>query len=157
MNYSKRDVVIGFIIIILIVVGAFYYRKTLRDKKISNTLPTPISISFKKELENKFKFDIPDNTNSIELKDVSDGNGRGIATDTEVLADIEDPATNYFYQAWLQKGDSIVSLGKLEIAKGGWLLEYNRSKLNDAEKIVISLEKIFDNKLEKRVLEGSFK
>ena len=163
MNYSKRDVAIGFIIIILVVVGAFYYKKVKTNKLNLIQTPAPVSIVFQEDIENSFKFDIPDDTNTFELKDVSGGlpageagNGRGIATDKEILADIEDPSDNYFYQGWLQKNDELISLGKLQIAKGGWLLEYDKSKLSDAEKIIISLERVFDNKIEKKILEGSF-
>lgn len=161
MNYSKKDIIIGFIIIAVVVSGAFLYRK-LKNPKIS-LAPTPASISFQKDLEDSFKYDIPDDVGSIELKDVSGdppageaGNGRGIATKNEVLADIEDPATGYFYQAWTEENGNFVSLGKLQMVKGGWLLDYSNLKLDNAEKIVISLEKDYDAKMEKRILEGSF-
>lgn len=161
MNYSKRDIIIGFVIIGLVILGAFLYKK-IRAPKITVT-PKPVSIEFQKDIEDNFKFTIPANTSSIELKDVSGslpagqaGNGRGLATDKEILADIEDPTTGYFYEGWLEKGDQLVSLGKLQIAKGGWLLEYNKSKLNGATKIIVSLEKVNDNKIETRILEGSF-
>ncbi len=154
MNYSKRDVIIGFIIIALIILGAFLYKRSKSPQ--TNLISTPTPITFQQDIEESFKYNIPDDVISIELKDISAGNGRGIATDKEILADIEDPSINYFYQAWLQKGDNLVSLGKLQVAKGGWLLEYDKSALNAAEKIIISLENKLDNKIEKRILEGSF-
>jgi len=154
MNYSKKDVLIGFIIIAIIIGGALYYKKLRNPKTLS--LPTPTPITFQKDIEESFKYDIPDNIGSIELKDVSGGNGRGIATAKEVLADIDDPMSNYFYQGWLEKEGNLISLGKLEVVKGGWLLEYNKSKLEDADKIIISLERVLDNKIEKRILEGTF-
>ena len=87
---------------------------------------------------------------------MSSGNGRGIATNKEILVDIEDPATGYFYEGWLEKSGNLISLGKLQIAKGGWLLEYDGSKYPEYKKIIISLERVLDNKIEKRILEGSF-
>ncbi len=161
MNYSKRDVITGFIIIVLIILGIFYFTK-IKDKKITNPFakatPTssPVQISFKKELENNFKYTIPEDRNSIELKDVNGGNSRGIATEKEILIDVDDPQTGYFYQGWLVKDDKVVSLGKLQTAKGGWLLEYDKSKNADYPKIVISLEKTLDSKIETKILEGSF-
>lgn len=161
MNYSKRDVITGFIIIVLIILGIFYFTK-IKDKKITNPFakatPTssPVQISFKKELENSFKYTIPEDRNSIELKDVNGGNSRGIATEKEILIDVDDPQTGYFYQGWLVKDDKVVSLGKLQTVKGGWLLEYDKSKNADYSKIVISLEKTLDNKIETKILEGSF-
>lgn len=154
MNYSKRDVIIGFTIIALIIIGAFLYKRS-KSPQI-NLISTPTPITFQKDIEESFKYDIPDNINSIELKDVSGGNGRGIATDKEVLADIDDPISNNFYQGWLEKEGNFISLGKLKIVKGGWLLEYNKSKLQDASKIIISLESVFDNTVEKKILEGTF-
>lgn len=148
------NVVIGFVIIILIVAGAFYYRKTLRDKKVS--APTPVSIEFKKDFADSFKIDIPSDVNTIELKDVSGGDSRGIATNREILIDANDPEKGFYYEAWLESSDKLVSLGKLQIAKGGWILSYDNSKNLDSTKVVISLEKINDNKIEKRILEGSF-
>jgi hypothetical protein len=154
MNYSKKDIIIGFIIIAVVVSGAFLYRK-LKNPKIS-LAPTPASISFQKDLEDSFKYDIPEDRSTIELKDVSGGNGRGVATDKEILADIDDPIRGYFYQAWTEENGNFVSLGKLQMVKGGWLLDYSNLKLDNAGKIVISLEKDYDAKMEKRILEGSF-
>ena len=134
MNYSKRDVVIGFVIIILIVLGAFYYKKINNPFKKISSSPTPVSIYFKDEFENSFKYDIPEDRNSIELKDVTGGNGRGIATKNEILADIEDPAANYFYQAWLENDGKLVLLGKLQAVKGGWLIEYNKPEYFEYQK-----------------------
>lgn len=154
MNYSKRDVVIGFVIIILIVAGAFYYKKVRTPKPV--TTPTPVSIEFKKDFADSFKIDIPSDVNTIELKDVSGGDSRGIATNREILIDANDPEKGFYYEAWLESSDKLVSLGKLQIAKGGWMLSYDNSKNLDSTKVVISLEKINDNKIEKRILEGSF-
>lgn len=154
MNFNKKDVVIGFIIIAVAIGGAFLYRRLKNPN--TNVVSSPTSISFQKDLEDSFKYDIPDDVGSIELKDVSGENGRGIATKNEVLADIEDPATGYFYQAWTEENGNFVSLGKLQMVKGGWLLDYSNLKLDNAEKIVISLEKDYDAKMEKRILEGSF-
>lgn len=154
MNSSKKDIVTGLIIVLVILGGYLLYKKIKTPKILP--APAPQQISFKDELENNFKFDIPDDVNTIELKTVSGNNGRGIATSTEVLADIEDPAPGYFYQGWLENGGKLVSLGKLRIAKGGWLLEYDGSKYPEYKKIIISLEKNFDKSLEKPILEGSF-
>lgn len=156
MNYNKKDVVIGFVIIALIIVASLIYRKINNPNlKVKDSIsPTPIS--FQKEIENKFNIVIPENTNSIELVDISGGNGRGIATKSEILADIDDPASGYFYEGWLSKDNNFVSLGKLQVAKGGWLLEYNGSNYTDYNNVIVSLEKVFDNKIETKILEGSF-
>lgn len=156
MNYSRRDILIGFAVIALIIIGVIAYRQN--KAKNANPSPTPAPITFENELEDSFKYDIPDDANSIELKDVSGGNGRGIATEREILADIEDPAPGYYYEAWLQDSNNgnLVSLGRLRVAKGGWLLEYDKSQYGDRNNIVISLERTNDSSIEKRVLEGTF-
>lgn len=154
MNFSKKDVIIGFIIIAAVIFGAYYY-KNFKNPKL-DTSNTPVEISFKEELENSFKYDIPEDSNSIELKDVTGGNARGIATENEILVDADDPIVGYYYEGWLQKGDSLVSLGRLQMGKGGWLLEYSKVQYGDFKDIIISLEKTNDSKIEKRILEGSF-
>lgn len=154
MNSSKKDIVTGLIIVLVILGGYLLYKKIKTPKSLST--PVPQQINFKDELENSFKFDIPDDVNTIELKDVSGGNARGIATTYEILVDIEDPASGYFYQGWLENNGKLISLGKLRVAKGGWLLEYDSAKYPEYKKIIISLEKVFDSLIEKRILEGLF-
>lgn len=154
MNFPKRDVITGLLIVIIIVAGVFFYKKLKTPKPLATN--TPVSISFKKELESQFKYQIPEGVESIELKDVRGGTGRAIATKGEILADIEDPTTGAFYQGWLEKDGSLVSLGKMQMAKGGWLLEYDSSKFPEYKKVVVSLEKTYDSKMEEKVLEGSF-
>src|SRR3989339_322964 len=153
MNYSRKDILVGLVIVVVVVLGVLLFKK-LKTPKVLST-PIPQEVSFKNDLENSFKFDIPDNVKTVELKDVSGGNGRAIATQTEILVDIEDPAVGYFYQGWLENGGSLISLGKLRIAKGGWLLEYDGSKYPEYKKVIVSLEKVFDSNLEKRILEGT--
>lgn len=161
MNYSKKDVVTGFVIIFIIIAGVYFY-KYLNNKEAPVSVTSPASFEFKKEFSDSFKIEIPDGVNSVELKDISGGDGRGIATETEILVDADDPATNEYYEAWLEKDNKLVSLGKLQMAKGGWLLNYDKSKYEDYKKIIVSLEKITDvysitdNKIETRILEGSF-
>lgn len=155
MKYSSRDVVIGFVIIIIIIVGAFFYRRTILDKKTNLTSSTPVPIEFKKDFEQSFKYNISDDSSSIELK----GDGRGIATNKEILADIENPEIGYFYQAWLQDLDGVelTSLGKLVEGKGGWMLEFPEISDTNNKKIIVSLERKFDGEMENKILEGSFK
>lgn len=156
MQYSKKDIIIGFIIIVVVIIGAYTFKRIKNSKVTPASKPSPVSITFKKELEDNFKTNIPDNTNSIELKDISGGNGRGLATNKEILADIEDPTQGYFYEAWLENNGQLISLGKLQPVKGGWLLDYDGSKYPTYKNIIVTLENKFDNKIEKRILEGSF-
>jgi len=156
MNFNRKDVFIGLVIVAVVILGAVLYKR-LKTPKVLPT-PAPQTVSYKDELESIFNLTIPEDTNTINLKDVSGGNARGIATTNEILVDIEDPADGYFYQGWIENPDNgnLISLGKLKIAKGGWLLEYNGSKNPEYTKIIVTLEKVFDSKLETKILEGSF-
>lgn len=156
MQYSKKDIIIGFVIIAVVIISAYAFKRIKTSKVTVAPTSSPVSITFKKELEDNFKTNIPDNSNTIELKDISGGNGRGLATDKEILADIEDPTQGYFYEAWLENNGQLISLGKLQSAKGGWLLDYDGSKYSTYKNIIVSLEKKFDNNIEKKILEGSF-
>lgn len=151
MNFSKKDIIIGFAIILIVVFGAYFYKRS-KSPKI-DTLSTPVPIIFQEDIENDFKYNIPDNITAIELK----GEGRGLATNKEILADIENPITGYFYQGWVENNDKLTSLGRLVEGKGGWMLEFPEVSNVENKKIIVSLEKVFDNKIEKRILEGSFK
>lgn len=155
MNFNKKDVVIGLVIIVVLVASFFVYKKFKNNPKSLET-PIPVSVEYKKSFEDTFKIDIPDNENAIELKDVNGGNSRGIATEREILIDADDPESGYFYQAWLENDGNLKSLGKLKMAKGGWLIEFNETVTKGNTNIIVSLEKNFDNTLEKKILVGSF-
>jgi len=79
------------------------------------------------------------------------------------LADLPDPESGEFYQTWIQRGSegdedySLVSVGKMTLAKGGWMLSYRSgSDYSDYSQVIISLEKTFDDSLENVVLEGNY-
>lgn len=157
MNYTKKDIVVGFVIILILVLGYFIYSRYKSSQNIPdvglNTQETA-----KKTIEEKFNISLDEKGSFITLKDVSGGNASGIATETEILVDAEDPDAGYFYQAWLAKFDDgeTISLGRLQIVKGGWIITFDKNKYQDYEKVIVSQEKIFDNKIEVKVLEGTF-
>lgn len=155
VSFKKPDIFVGFVIVTLVIIGGYLYKRSNNPQVKSS--PTPVSVEYKKDFEDSFRFDIPDDTNTIELSDVNGGNSRGLATDNEILVDAEKPADNYFYEAWLESDSSLISLGKLTENKGGWIVEYNKSELDGAKKIIVSLERNLDQSIEKIILEGSFK
>lgn len=163
---NKRDIVIGSVVI-LALAGILYFRQT--NKEEDTVVPETLSVE--DQIEDKFKYDIPDDVEKAELRDVSGGDSSAIATkdysenkfSSTLLADLPDPDDGYFYQAWISKGEEgsegyqILSLGKLYVAKGGWMLDYSSIKdYSDFEKVVITREKVFDSTPEVKVLEGSF-
>jgi len=164
---KNRDIVIGLAVLLLFA-GVIYIRQRSKPKE---EMVIPETLSSEETIEEKFNIQIPDNVDKAELRDVGGAGGSGIATrefengkfSHSVLVDLPDPEKGYFYQGWLAKGTegegdySLLSTGKLRLAKGGWMLDYTSSKdLSDYPKVVVSLEKAFDNALEKKVLEGSF-
>ena len=151
---KAKDIVIGVAVVTLLTIAVLVI-KNKRDAKLQGSLAQTPTIEEK--IENKFGgLTVPADVEKAELKDVSGGNGYGIATRTEILADLPEPVAGKFYQAWLEKDPSAgeasgkkVLLGSLRIAKGGYLLEYNSAKFPGYNKVIISL----DNG---NVLEGSF-
>lgn len=153
MKINRNDVVVG-LIILAILAGLIYWFRTRGTE--TPALPEVTIEEREADLENKFRVDIPDDIEKAELKAVAGKDGIGIATRDEILVDLPDPSAGAFYQAWLEKDGKVVSLGKLRIAKGGWLIEYSSANYLGYNKVIISEEKVFDSKLETRVLEGSF-
>lgn len=150
---NKKDILVGLVILVILAVGVYLWKFNKPQLKV----PEKQSVQVVEEnLENKFKFTIPDDVEKAELKDITGGDASGIATRTEILVDILDPEPGTFYQGWLEKDGQLVSLGNLRVAKGGWLLEYSGAKYPGYNKVVVSQEKVFDTKIEERVLEGSF-
>ncbi len=163
---NRKDIIIG-IIILTIIAGGIYFWK--RPPKTPLEIEKPSSVET--TIEDKFKIELPDNAEKIQLKDVSGGTSSAMATrkfdngsfNQVILADLPEPSQGEFYQAWLEKGNKgeagydLVSIGKLTIAKGGYLLEFNSNKdHSEYKKVMVSLEKKFDSSVEKIVLEGTF-
>jgi hypothetical protein len=73
----------------------------------------------------------------------------GIATRSEILADLPTPAAGQYYQGWLGNGQKLVLIGTLNNAKGGWILDYSSVKYPGYNQVVVTLAG-------KHILEGSF-
>ena len=137
----------GFIVLVVLVGGILILRN-IRNK--NESLPTP-SPSIEQKISETFNgMTIPDDVDRAELKDVSGGDGFGIATRTEILVDLPEAPLGQYYQAKLMNSEGkSVLLGTLKAAKGGYLIEYNSSRYPGYDKVVIVLG-------EKTLLEGSF-
>jgi hypothetical protein len=143
---KTRNVVIGLLILVVLVTAAFVIKKSLTKKSLS----VPAIPSIETKIEKSFGgIVIPDDVEKAELKNVDDGEGVGIATRTEILANLPDLNQGQSYQVWLEKDGKQVLLGKMRIAKGGWILEYDSSKYLGYNKIIATLG-------DKHILEGSF-
>jgi hypothetical protein len=167
-SYRSRNILVGVVVvIILILIAIFVIRRSQEAAnllKVNTHLPTPVS-QFQQSLQDNFGITVPPTAIKSDLKDVSGGSQMGLATVDKqnsqntytVIANLEDPTSGYFYEAWLVNGTDTIPLGKLNVAKGGWLINYSSSKdVSDHKTVWITLEKVDDNTPEKHILEGSF-
>ena len=165
---NRRDIVIGLTVFALL--GAFIYfrQRRIQDDEL---LKLPQTLSVEDKIEEAFMLDIPEDVDKAELKDVSEGNASGMATRKfedgrfthTVLADLPDPEEGSFYEGWLVRGEegeddfSLISTGKMKVAKGGYLLEFDSGNdFSDYSKVVVTLEKVADINPESHILEGDF-
>ena len=157
---KRRDIIIGLLVLLVLAGVSYLIRK---PKRVVPQVESQTSLEQK--IEDSFRLEIPEDVDKAELSDVSGGSSSGIATKKfenekfthSVLADLPDPEGGKFYQGWLTKGDESISTGRLAVAKGGYLLEFESSTdYSDHKGIWVTLEEQSDNAPEKRILEGSF-
>ena len=138
--------------------------KKARIDKLAKLTAGPTT---EQKIQDKFGgITIPQDVDKADLKDISGESGLGMVTrkysdgkfEITILADIPAPSAGYFYQGWILKDDSaFLSLGKLGIAKGGFILDFTSAKdYSDYKKVVVTLEKTLDQSPEKSILEGSY-
>ncbi|OGM11980.1 hypothetical protein A2Z22_04845 [Candidatus Woesebacteria bacterium RBG_16_34_12] len=159
---DKKDIVFGLVIILILTAVVYYWKK---PPAVEQDLVVPQTLSVEDEIEEKFKIQIPEDVEKAELKDVSGGDGSGIATrkfaegefSHTILVDLPDPEGIRFYEGWLVKDNETVSTGKLNLAKGGYLLEFQSdTDYTSFNQVVVTLEEKLDKTSEKHILEGSF-
>lgn len=164
---KKQDLITGILVILILVGGVYFINRARKNNiKVPDPIPTP---SISERVSNTFGgLTIPPD---VDRADLTGESGVGIATrsyengrfELTVLADLENPSEGYFYQAWLvredpsAKGSVLVSASKLRVAKGGFLAEFTASEdYSDYKKVIVTLEKTFDQTPEKEILTGSF-
>ena len=165
---DRRYIIGGTLVGLLALI--FIWRMNASDNtpKIVETTPTPtVNIeTLQTDLENTLGVKVSANAEKISLNDVKDLGYTGIATraqdkdvlELSVLSDLEEKDKGA-YQVWAGKDSgSLVSLGTLVSAKGGYLFEFRKgsAKMEDYKNIVVSYEQKVDASMEEKVLEGSF-
>lgn len=80
-----------------------------------------------------------------------------------LLADLPEPQAGEFYNLWIAQGQSgdenysLMSLGRINSVKGGYVLEYQSTEnLRDYNQVIISKETQADENIEQMILTGSF-
>jgi len=145
---TKKILIIFVVLVIAVAVFLLFFK--VRDTK-NKVQPLPLQTpSVTERVQEKFKgLTIPDDSTKIELKNISNIEGAGIATQTEVLADLPELEKGETYQVLLSNGVKTVLLGNLKQAKGGWILEYDLSKYVGYKELIVS-------KGSTEILKGSF-
>jgi len=143
-----RDILTVFIVIVIIIAGVLLIKNRAKIVQKISPAATP---SVQQQIQNKFKgLTIPQGEPSIDLKDVSGGSGMGIATKSEILADLPNLSKGQVYQGYLENSSGkTVLLGTLSTAKGGWILNYDSSKYPGYNKVIVAIGVT-------HILEGSF-
>jgi hypothetical protein len=145
----KGKEILAFFIVIVIIIAGFL---VIKGKVKTNKSPTPSATpSVQEKIENKFRgLTIPQGTENIDLTDVSGGEGIGIATRNEIVADLPVLPRGEIYQGYLENtSGKTILLGTLKMAKGGWILNYDSSKFPGYNKVTVTVGA-------KHILEGSF-
>jgi hypothetical protein len=148
---KTRDLVIGFIFLVGIVAAVLIIKGKAKVNSLPVPVTTPTPSSVQQKLQHKFQnLIIPNGSDQIDLNDVSNSGGMGIATRNEIIADLPDLTKGQSYQAYLANSSGkTVLLGILVNKKGGWILDYDSSKFPGYEKILILQGST-------HILEGSF-
>jgi hypothetical protein len=164
---KKADIVIGLVILAILAGIIFWVRRPKEELQV----PENTTDNVEEKMESFFNIEIPEDAEKAQLKDVTGGNASGIATRDQgngtfvhvVLADLPDPEEGFFYEGWLVRGKTgdenfdFISTGKMTMAKGGYLLEFeSQDDLSEYTGVVITLEEVEDANPEKHILEGSF-
>ncbi len=145
---KTRDVVIGFVFLVILVAGVLWIFRTRGNKTSNLPLPTP---NISERIKNAFpNLNIPEGVERANLTDIAGGNSIGVATRTEVVANLPELTSGKYYQVALEDSSGkSVKLGNMRIAKSGYILEYNSANFPGFNKVVIIQGST-------RILEGSF-
>lgn len=166
MEDRQQWLSIAAVVLVIGGLGYFLYQRSRQEVPVNN-LGEGVEIEEKaNQLLESMNIDVPEGADRANLKDVNGGDNTGVGTRSmengefthSVIAALPDPENGSFYQGWLVNaaGENI-STGKLRIAKGGFILDFTTDKdLSEYNKVMVSLEKIDDNKPEESLLEGSF-
>ena len=144
---TGRNILIAFIVVVAVVAGVLF----IKNRKATTVLAPSASPSVQQQIQNKFNgLVIPTDAEKVELKDVSGGSAMGLATRSEILADLPTLPSGQVYQGWLENSSGkTVLLGILKSAKGGWILSYDSGRFPGYNKVIVSQGNV-------HILEGSF-
>lgn len=142
---KSRDVIIGFIFLVILTFGVLWIFKNKNVKTVNGPVPTP---SITSRINNAFPdLKIPDGVERANLNDVTGGNNVGVATRTEIIANLP---SGQVYTGWVENSSgNKINLGTLRVSKSGWILNYSSTKYPGYNKIIVTQGST-------SILEGSF-
>ena len=153
---------IGIVVLIGIAAVVFFIQNRQPEVAPIDATPTPSLEERQQEMEDRFRVDIPDDVDKANLEGnggsgIATRDGQEVGSSVTVLADLPDPESGKFYQAWLRKDGELESLGVMSVVKGGYLLDSSlRESGVSYNDVVITLETTLDDNPETIILQGSF-
>src|SRR3989344_1480466 len=166
----NRERWIGLAVVLVVVGGFLLLRNRQQNKPLDDKAVTGEGVEIEErasEFAKQMGVTIPVDVQKAELKDATGGIGTGFGTRKyaggtfthSVLAGLPDLEKGAWYEAWLVRNEPFdaVYIGKLRMAKGGWVRDYTGSlDLTPIPKVMVTREQVDDRKPEVTVLEGSF-
>ena len=147
---------VGIAGVVVVVLGFWWFT----NKEERQGLIEPEGLMVGEEvslLEKKTGLKVGEVGEKIVLESVDGSDASGIATEGSILADLPGLDGGYLaYEGWLvsEETDDVFYAGRLQSVKGGWLLDYRKESPRGYNKVIVTKEKVLDQRPEKHVLEG---
>jgi hypothetical protein len=106
---KTRDIVIGFVFLVVLIAGVLWIYRIKNKTTVSTPLPTP---NTSQQVKNAFpSLNIPSGVEVANLHNVSGGSAIGVATRTEIVANLPESSNGQKYQVLLEnsKGETFKS------------------------------------------------
>jgi len=157
-----------FLILIAIIALVVFFVRRNQVSQTPEPTASPQETTKQQELQNQFRYQIPENTQKITLVDVTGGNSTGLASriyengifDLVVLADLPQPSNSNYYNVYLIKQDEsqdTILAGTMTQTKGGYLLEFQSgTDYSDYSTLVVSLQTPGETEIGVDILQGNF-
>ncbi|HUW22296.1 MAG TPA: hypothetical protein VMW41_06560 [Candidatus Bathyarchaeia archaeon] len=164
---KNKNILFGLVLVLIGVIVFYYYYIRQYREQAPQPLAENLPVTQEEEsvLERQVGVEIPEAIDKVKLSDVQGEESTGIATrkfedgifEHTIIASLPEPKPGEFYQGWLAKDQDLISTGKMEEKKGGWVLDYTGNEdQSDHNQVMVTLESKADDQPEKKVLEGSF-
>lgn len=169
MEEKQNWLAIAAVVLVVAGLGVFLYRQSQQQSPEAEAVSEEEEATQRADdLLESMDVTIPEDAERVNLRDVSGGEGAGVATRREeesgevtqsLLVALPEPESGSFYEAYLtsESNEEPLYLGKLRSVKGGWMLDYSLSE-SDAgyTTIQVTHEQTDDRQPEEVIMEGAF-